>query len=155
MAGLQRQQLLMSFGEALSGPGAGWFLREAMQQQTPEGIRPGPGSFCLSSLCFKQETHRCKGIVAPALSLDFMAAVGHQQGSPAPLVRVRGPAVHSPKLRGGNSRGQYTAVGAQKDLAGAGCQETDSRCGQQQPCSGPGSRAQTINRILLILKLWP
>ena len=35
-------------------------------------------------------------------------------------------------------------------MAGAGCQETDSRCGQQQPCSGPGSRAQTINILNVV-----
>ena len=145
----------MPFREALSGTGAGRFLREAMKQLTPQFVSSVIGAPGLGSLGLQQKTHRRQGMIAPALTSEFMAVAGHQQSRLTPAARVRRPSVHPPEFRVRNSRVQWPVVGAQQNLAGRGHPKADSRCGQQQQRSGPGSRGQTVAGTFLILKRWP
>ena len=155
MAWLECQQLLMPFRQALSGTGAGRFLWEPMEQLMPQILSPVMRAPGLSSLGLQQKTHRRQGMTAPALTPEFMAVAGHQQSRLTPSARVRRPSVHPPEFRVRNSRVQWPVVGAQQNLAGRGHPKADSRCGQQQQRSGPGSRGQTVAGTLRILKRWP
>ena len=145
----------MPFGEALPGASAGGLVREAQQQLPPERISVTLIPLRFGGLGVQQQAHRCEGSIAPSLAPEAVAAVGHQQCGATALVGVGRPAVHAPKIRGGNRWRQGLAPGPQQVLTGDGHRETEPRCGDQQHSSEPGSRGHTVARTVGILKCPP